>query len=282
MARIRTIKPEFWTSAQVMECSTNARLMFIGLWNFADDAGRHPDNPKQIKAEIFPADDVLLENVRGMIDELSANGLVKLYTVGSSSYLQILGWRHQRIEKPQNPRYPGPGEDRPDVIPGTIDEPSRLILSDTIRKDTIRKDTIRRTASPTSDAPPPEKHESSPAKNGHAEPTWIADLKTIYPERAGDQDWPRALRNGAKRIKEGHTPEQFLDGARRYAAYVRATGKERTEFVKQAASFIGSGTSKPFLDAWTPPATKADNRTRSNLEAAAEAKRRLFGAEGAT
>lgn len=31
MARIRSIKPEFWVSEQIGECSTNARLTFIGL-----------------------------------------------------------------------------------------------------------------------------------------------------------------------------------------------------------------------------------------------------------
>jgi len=34
MARIRTIKPEFWTAEQVMELSRDARLLFIGMWNF--------------------------------------------------------------------------------------------------------------------------------------------------------------------------------------------------------------------------------------------------------
>lgn len=41
MARIRTIKPEFWTAEQVMELSRDARLLFIGMWNFCDDAGVH-------------------------------------------------------------------------------------------------------------------------------------------------------------------------------------------------------------------------------------------------
>ncbi len=58
MARIRTIKPEFWTSEQVMECAPLARLLFIGLWNFCDDAGRMALSPKRIKAQILPSDDV--------------------------------------------------------------------------------------------------------------------------------------------------------------------------------------------------------------------------------
>ena len=42
MARIRTIKPEFWASEQVMDCKPVTRLLFIGLWNFVDDFGRAP------------------------------------------------------------------------------------------------------------------------------------------------------------------------------------------------------------------------------------------------
>ena len=55
MARIRTIKPEFWTSEQVVECSPTARLLFIGLWNFCDDAGNQPASAKQSRCRFFPA-----------------------------------------------------------------------------------------------------------------------------------------------------------------------------------------------------------------------------------
>lgn len=110
MARIRSIKPEFWTSEQVMECSTNARLLFIGLWNFCDDHGRHPANPKQIKALIFPADDFSAEDVRRMLDELSSHALISFYHVGEKEYFHITGWRHQKIDRPQDPKYPGPDE----------------------------------------------------------------------------------------------------------------------------------------------------------------------------
>lgn len=108
MARYRTIKPEFWTSEQVMECSPLARLLFIGMWNFADDAGRHPFSPKQLKAEIFPSDNITSENVLGMLLELSKNGLITRYSVESREFFYIKGWHHQRIDKPQRPKYPAP------------------------------------------------------------------------------------------------------------------------------------------------------------------------------
>jgi len=108
MARIRSIKPEFWSSEQVMECSPMARLLFVGLWNFCDDAGRHPFSPRQIKALVFPADDFSSENILGMLDELSSNGLIDIYVVENRKYLQVTGWRHQKIDRPQPPRFPGP------------------------------------------------------------------------------------------------------------------------------------------------------------------------------
>jgi len=110
MARIRSIKPEFWTSEQVIECSTNARLLFIGLWNFCDDLGRHALKPKQIKAEIFPADDFSTDDVRRMVDELSSNDLITIYSVENEEYLQVNGWRHQRIDRAQPAKHPGPNE----------------------------------------------------------------------------------------------------------------------------------------------------------------------------
>ena len=56
MSRIRTVKPEFWTSEQIIACSPIARLLFIGLWNFCDDNGVHPASYIRLKAEVFPPD----------------------------------------------------------------------------------------------------------------------------------------------------------------------------------------------------------------------------------
>ncbi len=120
MARIRSIKPEFWTSEQVLECSPIARLMFVGMWNFADDMGRMPCSPKSIKAQVFPSDDISLDSVRGMLNELSSNGLILIYSVEDKDYLQITGWAHQRIDKPQPAKYPAPFFDDSKNAPRTI------------------------------------------------------------------------------------------------------------------------------------------------------------------
>ncbi len=97
MSRIRTIKPEFWTSEQIVECSTTARLLFIGMWNFSDDGGNLPASAKTLKMQIFPADSI---DPQPLVDELKAAGLVQEYIVDAKKYWNITGWKHQKIEKP--------------------------------------------------------------------------------------------------------------------------------------------------------------------------------------
>lgn len=120
MARIRTIKPEFWTSEQVMECSPLARLLFIGIWNFCDDAGNHPASAITIKALVFPGDAIASEDIRGMLDELSASGLLTFYSASGKRYLHVNGWAHQKIDRPtvKFPLFdPSAGAEQPDPTP---------------------------------------------------------------------------------------------------------------------------------------------------------------------
>lgn len=140
MARIRSIKPEFWTSEQIMECSPITRLMFVGMWNFADDAGRLPYSPKTIKAQIFPGDSVSVDELAGMVAELSSNGLLVQYTIDGKEYLQITGWHHQKIDKPQKPKYPAPPEQSSNV--------RRMVATDRIGEDRKGKDNAAPAALP--------------------------------------------------------------------------------------------------------------------------------------
>lgn len=116
MARIRTIKPEFWTSEQVMECSPNTRLVFVGLWNFCDDGGNHPASAKTLKAEVLPGDDITTATVQGYIDELIKVGLIELYEADGKSYWHVTGWHHQKIDQPTF-KYIGPDGAIPDGSP---------------------------------------------------------------------------------------------------------------------------------------------------------------------
>ncbi|WP_286798093.1 hypothetical protein [Pandoraea sp. 64-18] len=116
MARIRSVKPEFWTSEQVMDVSRDARILFIGMWNFCDDAGIHSANEKRLKAEVFPADDLTSADVRRMVDELLRVGLLDEYEVAGQRFWIVTGWHHQKIDQPTF-KHPGPDGTVPSGAP---------------------------------------------------------------------------------------------------------------------------------------------------------------------
>jgi hypothetical protein len=107
------------------------------------------------------------------------------------------------------------------------------------------------------------------------EPLEFIEFKSIYPKRTGGQPWSRALKAIQARLRQGATWEQIMDGARRYASFMHATGKDHTEFVMQAATFCGPD--KRYEERWEPPLGKAETRLAGNLDAALQARRDLFG-----
>lgn len=213
MARIRSIKPEFWTSEQVMECSLNARLMFIGMWNFADDCGRLPCSPKSIKAQIFPSDEISLDTIRGMINELSASGLLLIYSVEDKDYLQITGWSHQRIDKPQAPKYPAPFFEDSATAPRTL-PPDRK------GEDRKGKEKIIRAASPSDEN--------------------FENFKKDYPKRAGQYGWKAAERKYLALVKTGANPKMIHQAVLQFAEEMRKLKRIGTEFVPMPASWLNS------------------------------------------
>lgn len=103
----------------------------------------------------------------------------------------------------------------------------------------------------------------------------FAELQLIFPRRAGSQPWHDAKKAINARIREGHTWDEILAGAKRYAAFCRATGKEHSEHVMQAKRFCGPA--KPFLEPFDLPATAAETRLAANLSAAEKFKIRTGG-----
>ena len=103
--RIRTIKPDFFSSPQVVACSPWARLLFIGLWLVADDHGWAAFDPGRCRLELFPADTV---DVLAMAAELTDVGLVQphLDPTTGKVILHIPGFgRHQYIQHKGKPRF---------------------------------------------------------------------------------------------------------------------------------------------------------------------------------
>lgn len=113
MPRIRTIKPDFFTSLDMAKLSMEARLLFIGLWTHSDDEGRNQNEPRLIKAAIFPLDDqITAATVVDLMVELAGTGSIDLYRDNNGRPLyQVRAWKaHQKIDKPSTSKYPSPND----------------------------------------------------------------------------------------------------------------------------------------------------------------------------
>lgn len=94
MARARNIKPAFFKNADLVETAFETRLLFAGLWTLADREGRLLDRPKQIKMELFPADNV---DVDTCLNDLSKFGFVSRYVADGKRVIQIVNFSKHQI-----------------------------------------------------------------------------------------------------------------------------------------------------------------------------------------
>jgi hypothetical protein len=133
MARIRTIKPEFFDDEDICALSPLHRLCYAGLWCQADKAGRLEDRPKRLKARVLPFDDV---NMDAMLTDLVQAGFIIRYAVDSKQYITIkpTAWaKHQR------PRNDEPESVLPPVDTATVFV-SSLVSDEHVTAETLGKE----------------------------------------------------------------------------------------------------------------------------------------------
>ena len=109
MARIRTIKPEFWEDEKIGKLPIPCRLFFIGCWNFADDFGVIKGNAALLKSQIFPYDENLrVSEIKKWIDSLvDARMLVPIIHAEESYYFIRTFRSHQTLDKRYDKSYIG-------------------------------------------------------------------------------------------------------------------------------------------------------------------------------
>ncbi|MFG3253279.1 hypothetical protein [Streptomyces sp. NPDC048172] len=154
MARIRTIKPEAFTSETLAEVSLTAERTFFGLLTQADDHGRFRDQPAvltgllwSLRPEHGPV------GVEDDLNQLAAAGLICRYGgEDGKRYLHIITWhKHQKINRRGGVRHPACPQHDVDT-PGAGDAPQ---AQDTVPEPSAQAHGVR---SEDSDVP----HEPSP------------------------------------------------------------------------------------------------------------------------
>ena len=228
--RIRSIKPEFWRSADITGLSIDDRLLFIGLWSYVDDNGVGIDREPTIIGDLFAADmfrdsrETVARVSRGL-QNLSEASLITRYTVEDRPFLFITNWSaHQRIDKPGKPRYPRPDDEnailatlsrdrRESVAPGAGEQGSRG--AGEITKTSLRQSRNESGPVVTDDALSPTLKRLSLRHGITSVPAvWAAVLKhtsrNLSPEGAFDVAlWILAKKSG----EPPRAPQRYVTGA---------------------------------------------------------------------
>ena len=101
MARIRTIKPKFFDDLKIGRLSRDARLLYIGLWIFADDCGVIIADMYWLRSKVFPYDQIQMQQFEKWIAELVKTGFICLFSYKDEEFIYLPTFtRHQKIDKP--------------------------------------------------------------------------------------------------------------------------------------------------------------------------------------
>jgi hypothetical protein len=240
MARMRYVKPEYWTDGAIVAMSPWARLFYIGTWNFAlCDAGHLPDDALGLKLKILPADPV--DGV-ALLDELIGNGRIARKSMPDGrTYLHILRLAdHQKVDARWTPRCPycvheasstdssttAEPQPTPPSLSETLESPPKLVTGGDRRGWDRRGEEVHPSDVQTFAQKPRER----PTSRADAEFDRFWDA---YPRRqakaAARKAWDKAIKTV--------DPDRILDAARRY----RADPNREEHFTAHAATWLNQG-----------------------------------------
>jgi len=99
--RTRLVKPSLFLNEDLARVSIPARYLFIGLWCAADREGRIEDRPRQIKAALYPYDDL---DADALLTELVSAGAIRRYEVEGVKVVLVVNFKkHQKIHLNEAP-----------------------------------------------------------------------------------------------------------------------------------------------------------------------------------
>ena len=117
VGRIRTIKPEFFTSPSSARASVEGRIFFAALWCWADDYGVGETNLNALLGFAFPEEDQRTrEEIQSLCKEVAEAYGVVFYTVAERHFYAVPSWdKHQKTQRRAARRNPTP--DDPNAVP---------------------------------------------------------------------------------------------------------------------------------------------------------------------
>lgn len=275
MPRIRTIKPEAFTSPDMAALPLAARWTFVGLWTHVDDEGRAHADSRLLKGAIWPLDDdVTPADIDGYLDLLAAQEMVCRYLGDDGrELLHVVNWsEHQKVNKPtatklcECPRHdlglPTPSIHR-QRSPQEPDRSAPVVLPEP-------------EGSQTFGLPLGKERKGKEGKGrertlvGASADERFAAFYLAYPRKVGREAAFRAWQKAVRRVD----PEVIVAGAERFAADPNLP-RER-QYIPHPATWINGGR-------WAdePLPSRTDRQRPSNDEQIADLLARAEAMEGA-
>lgn len=220
MARIRTIKPEFWEDEKIGKMPIPCRLFFIGCWNFADDFGVIKGNAALLKSQIFPYDENLrVSEIKKWIDSLvDARMLVPIIHAEESYYVIRTFRSHQVLDKRYDKSYIGK-----DVVKELINK--ALNIDDVNTTSTRRDNDVN-----TTEEKEEEKEDKKESPNGDKKEAEASSPASLNPDYLKFNDWLKRKApfcSNPKNFSSQITEAEFIKLKEKY------TGKQIADIIEQ-------------------------------------------------
>lgn len=234
MARIRTIKPEYWSDEKLSRESDSTRFLFIALWSMADDFGRLIDNEKQIEAFVFPHEE-RSRDVREGLARLARLGRIKRGTAENGQHvIEVVNWtKHQKVDRPSER-----GAIAQIVTAQEVTKPSRKTRESSAKGSRLEVDLGSGSGSGSGPSVPDA---SAPESNGKRV-TWLTPYLDLWHRKAGTLTAGHAAKVLAP-VREEYGDADALLGMGAYLDEPRLPDKPVTVdwFAKNAARWIREG-----------------------------------------
>jgi hypothetical protein len=263
MARIRTIKPSFFTSLTIADLTLEQRLTFIGLWTHCDDEGRCVYDPRLIRAALWPLSDRTIADVAGDVQVLTEASLMTHYKVGERAYLAVANWsEHQKVNRPTKSSLPGPESGV--ACPVTCGDSHSLrthgVITEDSRGERKGREGNKEGKGELPSSPP------AAATASETDPYLFAEFWKLYPRKVGKEAARKAWARAARKVN----PDDIVLGAGRYA---RDPNLPPENFIPHPEKWLNDGRwadgpLPPRGARSTPGRPTTDDRVREGLDLA--------------
>lgn len=233
MARIRTIKPDFFRHEGLFEAEREEglplRVAFAGLWTAADREGRFAWSPRALKLDCLPYNDVDFARV---LDALATRAFIVKYAVDGREFGHIPSWHEHQVinNREKASAIPDPNENNRLTCAPRVDHACATPLVQG-QAEGKGKEGKGRNSGRVHDA-------TVLGERSILTDNLFADFWAAYPKREGANPKAPAKKEFVALVKSRVPADEIIAGARGYAEEQRRIGKLGTSYVAQAVTWL--------------------------------------------